>query len=91
MSKTHKTNSRRKDRQLAAAASDALQWLATIPEEAITVTARNGHLDLEGRVHSLEQWLIIKDMARTLRGVQGVSNFICVEANPAFADARAAA
>jgi len=91
MSKMYRAQARSNDRQLAAAASDALQWLTTIPEEAITVTARNGHLDLEGKVHSLEQWIIVEEVARRVRGVRGVSNFICVEADPAFAEVRAAA
>ncbi len=91
MDKKHKASSRRSDHELAEATSNAIQWLTTIPQETIAVTVHNGHVNLDGRVHSLHQRLIIEDVARTLRGVRGVSNLICVEADPAFADVRAAA
>lgn len=69
-------------------AQQAIKWLTTIPQETIKVTAHNGHLDLDGRVASLQQRLILEDLARTLPGVRGVTNLICVEADPYFALAR---
>jgi osmotically-inducible protein OsmY len=89
MCKKNKTSARHADDELARTASDAIQWLTTIPRETITVTAHNGHLDLAGRVLSLNQRQIIENVTRTLRGVRGVTNLICVEADPAFADVRA--
>lgn len=77
--------SARTDRRLAIAAQEAIKWLTTIPQDTITVTAHDGHLDLDGRVPSLRQRLIIEDVARTLPGVRGVTNLICVEADPYFA------
>ncbi len=70
------------DQELALAASDAITCLTTIPQEVITVRARNGHLDLGGKVESLHQRLVIEDVARALRGVRGVTNLIYVEAPP---------
>jgi osmotically-inducible protein OsmY len=82
----NRTGARRADRELATAASDAIKLLTTIPQETITVTARNGHLGLGGKVDSLHQRLVIEDVARTLHGVRAVTNLIYVEAEPAPAD-----
>jgi hypothetical protein len=37
------------DEALAGAAAEAIEWLTTVPQETITVTARNGWLYLEGK------------------------------------------
>ncbi len=79
----------RSNRQLALAAAHAIECLTTIPQEKIHVRAHNGHLDLEGRVHSLYQRNLIEDVARGVPGVRGISNSICVQADPAFAEVRA--
>lgn len=80
MCKKNRASARLADEELAIAASDAIKCLTTIPQEAITVTARNGHLYLDGRVESPHQRLVIEDVAWTLGGVRGVTNLLHVEA-----------
>lgn len=87
--KKHRAGARRADRELALAATEAIKWLTTIPQEKIHVTAHNGHLDLDGRVATLHQRSVIEDVARVLPGVRGVTNLICVRADPAFSEVRA--
>jgi osmotically-inducible protein OsmY len=89
MNKSKRPTTRPTDHALAVAASKAIYWLTTIPEETISVTARHGHLALDGRVHTLSQRFLIEDVARTLPGVRGVTNLICVAADPAFTEVRA--
>lgn len=80
----------RADHELAITAQEAIKCLTTIPEETIRVTAHNGHLDLDGTVACLRQRLLLEDLTRTLPGVRGVTNLICVAADPYFARARSA-
>jgi osmotically-inducible protein OsmY len=89
MSKTKRAAARQADCELAAAATNAIKWLTTIPAEAIHITAHDGHLDLDGQVEALHQRTVIEDLARALPGVRGVTNSIYVAADPVFADVRA--
>ncbi len=75
------TNSiRSADTDLAAAATDAIAWLTTVPQETITVTAHNGWLHLEGKVSYRHQRAIVEDITRYLPGVRGVTDSIIIEA-----------
>ena len=82
--KTTFPSARSADHALASAASDAIKWLTTIPEEAIHVTAHHGWLKLEGKVHWRHQRNTVEDVTRHLPGVKGVSNSIRIESDPAF-------
>jgi osmotically-inducible protein OsmY len=81
----NRPSARRADHELAMTAQEAIKCLTTISQKTVRVTAHNGHLDLDGRVASLQQRLILEDLARTLPGVRGITNLICVEADPYFA------
>lgn len=85
----HVLETRQANRDLAKAAGDAIGSLTTIPQERIRVSAHNGYLRLEGRVQSVYQRNLIENVARGVPGVRGISNWLCVEADPAFAEVRA--
>ncbi len=76
----------RSDTDIAAAAVTALKWDATVPDDRIKLTVRNGHLTLDGDV----EWWYQKDAAehavRNLTGVRGVTNDIKVKARTKPAD-----
>jgi len=75
--------SRSADSDLAAAATDAIAWLTTVPQETITVTALNGWLHLEGTVNRRQQRIIVEDVTRHLPGVRGVTDSIIIKAERA--------
>jgi len=66
------------DKDLAAAAADAIAWLTTVPVEALKVSAENGWLHLEGTVNSGSERIIVEEVTRWLNGVRGVFNSIKV-------------
>jgi len=68
------------DTDLAAAATNAIEVLTTVPQEWLKVTARNGWLRLEGTVNSGHQRIILEDVTRHLPGVQGVIDSISINA-----------
>ena len=70
------------DKDLAAAAADAIEWLTTIPQETIKVTARNGWLYLEGTVDWRHQRTTLEEVTRHLPGVQGVIDSIRIKSVP---------
>jgi osmotically-inducible protein OsmY len=76
------------DADLAAAAADAIEWLTTVPQETIKISARNGWLYLEGTVNWRSQRTIVEDVTRHLPGVQGVTDSITINAVPAQTAAR---
>jgi len=67
------------DTKLAAAAVDAIEWLTTVRQETIKVTARNGWLYLEGTVNCQSQRTTLEDITRHLPGVQGVIDTIKID------------
>ena len=73
-------SNRSPDTDLAAAATNAIAWLTTVPQETIAVTARNGWLHLEGTVNYRHQRTIVEDVTRHLPGVRGVTDSIIIEA-----------
>jgi osmotically-inducible protein OsmY len=68
------------DRRLAAAATEAIEILTTVPQESIKVTARNGWLCLEGTVNWRHERTIVEDVTKHLPGVRGVSDLITITA-----------
>ena len=78
------------DTDLAAAVRDAIEWLTTVPNETIRVTARDGWLYLGGRVDWWHQRDIIEEVTRRLPGVEAVVNSIEVRSKPTQAEVREA-
>jgi osmotically-inducible protein OsmY len=72
----------RDDSELAAAALNAIQWDALIPDNRIQVSVSNGWVTLDGRVEWQYQKQDAERIVRRLRGVKGVMNQIVLE--PAF-------
>ena len=69
------------DADLAAAAAEAIEWLTTVPQETIKITARNGWLYLEGTVNWQSQRTTVEDVTRVLPGVRGVVDSIAINPN----------
>ena len=67
------------DTKLAAAAVDAIEWLTTVPQETIKVTACNGWLYLEGTLNCRSQLTTVEDVTRHVPGVQGVIDTIKID------------
>lgn len=67
------------DADLAAAALHALSWDASVPEDLIQVTVREGVIDLEGTVERHFQRNAAERAVRRLRGVRAVANHIRIE------------
>jgi osmotically-inducible protein OsmY len=88
--KTQKHHSnRRDDTALATAAEEAIKWLTTIPQDAISVSAHDGWLELDGKVNWRHQRITVEDVTRHLPGVKGVINSIRIHSDPAFSEVRA--
>jgi osmotically-inducible protein OsmY len=69
----------RSDAAITRAATDALEWNMTIPDNCITVKVRDGWVTLTGEVDWLYQRKSAEDTASCLRGVIGVANQIAVK------------
>ena len=67
------------DAEIAAAALNRLAWDASVPKDAIKVTASDGWLTLTGQVRWHYQHNAAADAVRTLWGVTGVSNQITIK------------
>lgn len=67
------------DVDLAAAATDAVRVLTTVPSEALQITAHKGWLRLEGKVHWRNQRAIVMDVTRNLPGVRGITDAIVID------------
>jgi osmotically-inducible protein OsmY len=74
------------DKDLAAAAADAIDVLTTIPQESIKVSARDGWVRLEGKVSGAQQRALLENISWHLPGVQGVINLITIEAALRYRD-----
>jgi osmotically-inducible protein OsmY len=64
----------RNDGDIAAAATNQLNWATLIPPGTIQVTVRDGLITLEGEVEGWHQKTIAANVVRHLLGVKGVSN-----------------
>lgn len=65
---------RPKDAELVAQARESIQWLTTVPQEGIRVSAKDGWLTVEGDVEFLHQVRSIGEVLRDIQGVHGVRN-----------------
>ena len=74
---------RRTDGDIAAAATNQINWTTTIPTGTVQVTVRGGWITLEGEV----EWWYQRNAAETavqyLAGVKGVTNLITITPKPA--------
>jgi len=70
----------RTDTDIAAAASNALEWDSQVPSDRIKVVVRNGWVTLEGTVDWYYQKQAAERDIRNLQGVTGVTNLIKVAA-----------
>jgi osmotically-inducible protein OsmY len=69
----------RTDADLAGAATDALRWNASAPDERISVAAEHGLLTLTGEVAYQFQRQAADQAVRFLVGVKGVNNHIKIK------------
>jgi osmotically-inducible protein OsmY len=67
------------DAEIARAASDALQWEITVPDDRITIAVSQGWLSLEGDVAWQYQRTAAEEAVHALAGVRGVTNQIVVK------------
>ncbi len=67
-----------RDKELAAAAVDAMECLTTVPLETIRVTASNSWLHLEGTVSQPHQRITLEEVVRNLPGVRGITDCVTV-------------
>lgn len=77
----------RTDTQIAADVLRGLDLRGTIPE-TVQVAVHNGHVTLTGRVHWLFQKHGAEVVARHIRGVRGVLNYIAVAPQAVVKDIR---
>jgi len=69
----------RTDGDIAAAASQQLQWSPSVPDDVVKVIVRDGWLTLEGNVEWWYQKNAAEHAVRYLSGVKGVSNEISIK------------
>jgi len=78
----------RTDTEIAQAAVNALKWHTTVPDDRVTLTAKDGWITLAGTV----DWQYQKDAAaravRDLTGVKAVTNDLRVQPRVTTADVR---
>ena len=68
------------DAEVAAVAADAIRWLTTVPPEDVTVTVRDGWVNLKGTVESRHQLQTLKDVIRHLPQVKGINDLLELKA-----------
>ena len=78
--------SERNDTEIASAAINALNWHASIPNEKLQITVRNGWITLDGEVDWQYQRQAARDAICYLSGVKGVTNNIMLKAQPVAKD-----
>jgi osmotically-inducible protein OsmY len=64
----------RTDGDIAAAATNQINWATLIPPGTVQVTVREGWIELEGEVDGWHQKTLAGDVVRHLSGVKGMSN-----------------
>jgi osmotically-inducible protein OsmY len=68
------------DAEIAEVATEAIQWLTTVPPENVTVTVRDGWVNLRGKVESSSQRATLEDVVRHLPQVKGINDLIELKA-----------
>jgi osmotically-inducible protein OsmY len=76
----------RADTELAAAATNAIDCLTTVPLDRIKVSAQQGWLYLEGTVNWDHQRITLEEVTRPLAGVRGVTNSVMIQSFHACPD-----
>jgi osmotically-inducible protein OsmY len=74
------------DADIAASALHALKWDATVPDDRVRVTVRDGWITLEGAVDRQFQKEAADRAVRRLIGARGVTNTILVKAGETASD-----
>lgn len=64
------------DAEISAAALNAIEWLTTIPPEAICLSVHNGWVNLEGTLEWSHQRDTLGEVIRHVPGVKGLTNSI---------------
>jgi len=67
---------KRSDSELAAAASFALFWLTSIPQENVHIGVHDGCVSLQGFLDTTHQKQFIEGIVRRVNGVRAVVNLI---------------
>lgn len=82
--------SRRTDGEIAAAATGAIQWLTTVPENTVKVTVCDGWISLKGAVDGRHQKNAAEKAVRNLTGVKGLTNLIIINPKATTVDVEGA-
>lgn len=75
----HRQSDSPSDAEISAASFNAIEWLTTIPPEAIRLSVHSGWVNLEGTVEWSHQRDTVLEVIRHVPGVKGVSNFITLK------------
>lgn len=67
------------DKEIAAEAVDAIQWLTTISPETISITVQDGWISLEGTVDWWHQRDTLSELLLKLPGVKGLHNLLTLK------------
>jgi osmotically-inducible protein OsmY len=78
----------RKDADIAAAASRALEWDAALPRDQVNVSVSQGWVTLTGQIEWHHQKAEVEHIVHRLIGVRGVSNSISVRPRVSAADVK---
>jgi len=76
----------RTDSEIAAAALNTLKWNASVPEEKVQLTVRDGWITLEGMLEGQHQKEAADQAVRKLIGARGVTNLIVIKPTASAAD-----
>jgi osmotically-inducible protein OsmY len=71
------------DAEIAAAASEAIRWLTTVPFESVSLSVQGGWVTLEGTVESWHQSDTLEDLMRHLPQTKGLNNRLKVRSGSA--------
>ena len=66
------------DDQIAKAATNAIDWVTTVPAEYIKISVRRGCIHLGGSVISWHEKQVVEEAVRQLEGVSQVINAIVI-------------
>lgn len=83
-------SSRRTDSDIAAAAVEAIKWMAAVPKDNVKITVRDGWLTLEGAVEGWHQKSAAQEAVGNLSGVKGVINLMRINPKAAAVDVKGA-
>ena len=67
------------DKEIAAEAADAVQWLTTISPDTISITVQDGWITLEGTVDWWHQRDTLSELLLKLSGVKGLHNLLTLK------------